>query len=121
VQDGLRFRVVPTDLVSPQTGLASWYGRPFHGRRTASGEIYNMRGLTAAHRSLPMGTFVWVRHRHTGQSVVVRINDRGPFIQGRVIDLSWAAARRLGFEGLAPVVVLRLQPEETLSPQALAR
>ena len=77
-------------------GLASWYGEQFHGNQTASGEIYNMYEHTAAHRTLPFGTVVRVRMVENRKSVVVRINDRGPFASGRVIDLSYAAARDLG-------------------------
>ena len=77
-------------------GLASWYGEPFHGRRTASGEVFDMNELTAAHKTLPFGTRVRVRHIATGKEVTVRINDRGPHIPGRIIDLSRAAASALG-------------------------
>lgn len=86
-----------------RSGTASWYGPGFHGRRTASGERFNSYGLTAAHRSLPFGTRVRVTNARTGRSVVVRINDRGPFSRGRVIDLSRGAARVLGVTGTAPV------------------
>jgi len=88
-----------------QVGIASWYGPGFHGRRTASGEIYDMFALTAAHKTLPFGTIVKVVDLDTGRSVVVRINDRGPFIKGRIIDLSYAAAQELGMvkKGLAKV------------------
>lgn len=82
-----------------QKGFASWYGPGFHGRRTASGERYDMNDLTAAHPSLPFGTRVAVRNPRTGQSVTVRINDRGPFSKNRVIDLSYAAAREAGVWG----------------------
>lgn len=87
------------------SGFASWYGPGFHGNRSASGEIYNQNALTAAHRSLPFGTKVRVTNRRNGHSVVVRINDRGPYIQGRIIDLSAAAAQILGVmqTGVAPV------------------
>ncbi|HEY9633646.1 MAG TPA: septal ring lytic transglycosylase RlpA family protein [Coleofasciculaceae cyanobacterium] len=87
------------------SGMASWYGPGFHGNRSASGEIYNQNAMTAAHRSLPFGTKVQVTNLDNGRSVVVRINDRGPFIGGRVIDLSAAAARFLGVmqTGIAPV------------------
>jgi rare lipoprotein A len=90
-----------------EIGEASWYGHPYHGRRTASGERYDMHQLTAAHRTLPFETRVLVRRRDDGRSVEVRINDRGPFIKGRVIDLSFAAARRIGLDidGVAPVSV----------------
>lgn len=86
-------------------GIASWYGPRFHGRRTASGERYNMNDLTAAHRTLPFGTLVEVRNVRNGRSVVVRINDRGPYSKNRVIDLSFAAAREIGavLPGTAPV------------------
>ena len=87
------------------SGIASWYGRPFHGRRTASGERYNMNAMTAAHRTLPFGTWVRVERRDNGRRVQVRINDRGPFIKGRVIDLSREAARRLGIQGKGVVPV----------------
>ncbi len=88
-------------------GMASWYGPGFHGNRSASGEIYNQNALTAAHRNLPFGTNVLVTNLRNGRSVVVRINDRGPFVRGRVIDLSAAAARMLGMmqTGVAPVSV----------------
>ena len=88
-------------------GIGSWYGEGFAGRRTASGEAFDPNALTAAHRSLPFGTRVRVRHEATGQEVVVRINDRGPHIGGRVIDLSRAAAARIGLlrAGVGPVVL----------------
>jgi rare lipoprotein A len=87
--------------------MASWYGPGFHGRKTASGERFNTGALTAAHKTLPFGTRVRVVNVHTGRSVVVRINDRGPFIRGRVIDLSKAAARAIGMDGLARVRLAR--------------
>ncbi|MEO1006698.1 MAG: septal ring lytic transglycosylase RlpA family protein, partial [Cyanobacteria bacterium J06638_38] len=88
-------------------GKASWYGPGFHGRLTANGERYNQNAMTAAHRSLKFGTRVKVTNLNNGRSVVVRINDRGPFIKGRVIDLSAAAARSLNMihSGVAPVQV----------------
>ena len=86
-------------------GKASWYGPGFHGRLTANGERYNQYALTAAHRSLPFGTRVRVTNVNNGRSVIVRINDRGPFIRGRVIDLSTAAASNIGMihHGVVPV------------------
>ena len=86
-------------------GRASWYGPGFHGRRTANGEIFNSNAMTAAHRSLPFGTRVRVTNVRNGRSVIVRINDRGPFIGGRIIDVSAGAARRLNMisSGVAPV------------------
>jgi rare lipoprotein A len=82
-----------------QVGIASWYGPGFHGQRTASGEVYDQHALTAAHPSLPLGTRVSVTNLTNGRSVVVRINDRGPYVDARVIDLSYAAARAIGMVG----------------------
>jgi rare lipoprotein A len=84
-----------------QTGIASIYS----GGRTANGEMARASGMTAAHRTLPFGTLVRVTNKHSGRSIVVRINDRGPFVRGRIIDLMPAAARAIGFSGLAPVSV----------------
>ncbi|HYM04751.1 MAG TPA: septal ring lytic transglycosylase RlpA family protein [Stellaceae bacterium] len=88
-----------------ETGLASWYGKEHQGRRTANGEPFDMRAMTAAHRSLPFETVVRVTNLNTGKTVKVRINDRGPFLKGRIIDLSAAAARSLGIasDGVAPI------------------
>ena len=83
-----------------QSGAASWYGS---GHRTASGERFNPNGMTAAHRSLPFGTKVRVENRRTGRAVIVRINDRGPFVRGRIIDLSRGSARALGMGGTSYV------------------
>jgi len=82
-----------------ETGLASWYGRKFHGRPTASGEPYDMYGLSAAHKTLPLQTWVRVHNLDNGRQVDLRINDRGPFVDGRIIDLSYGAARQLGVVG----------------------
>ena len=89
------------------SGKASWYGPGFHGRRTANGEVFNSNDLTAAHRSLPFGTKVRVTNMNNGSSVVVRINDRGPFVKDRIIDLSAGAARSINMigSGVAPVRV----------------
>jgi len=81
-----------------QTGIASWYGRDFHGKQTANGERYDMHALSAAHTTLPMPTLVRVTNLENGRSVVVRVNDRGPFVKNRLIDLSFAAAKQLGYE-----------------------
>ncbi|MDX7951419.1 septal ring lytic transglycosylase RlpA family protein [Lichenihabitans sp. Uapishka_5] len=89
-------------------GLASWYGPGFQGHKTASGERFNTETLTAAHRSLPLGCRVLVTNEANGRSVVVRINDRGPFGSGKVIDLSHASARAIGMGGSAPVRLSRL-------------
>jgi len=88
-----------------QEGTASWYGPGFHGNRTSSGEIYDQNDLTAAHQTLPLGTRVAVTNLQNGRTVEVRINDRGPFVKGRTIDLSYAAARSLGMLGPGTVPV----------------
>lgn len=79
-----------------QTGVASWYGRQFHGRKTANGDTFDMNELTAAHRSLPLNCYIRVTNKDNGKSVVVKVNDRGPFHGNRVLDLSYGAAKRLG-------------------------
>lgn len=90
-----------------ERGLASWYGNEYHGRTTASGEVFNEWGMTAAHRKLPFGTVVRVTNRKNGERVTVTINDRGPFIRGRIIDLSRGAAEEIGMvrDGVVPVDV----------------
>jgi rare lipoprotein A len=95
------------NVISRQRGIASWYGPGFHGRLSASGERFNQNAMTAAHRTLPFGTRVRVTNTNNGRSVIVRINDRGPFIRGRIIDLSVGAAREIGMynSGIAPVEV----------------
>jgi rare lipoprotein A len=95
-----------------ETGAASWYGHPYHGRRTASGEVYDMNDLTAAHRSLPLGTRLMVTNLDTGQTVEVRVNDRGPLVAERILDLSYAAARVIGADrvGVIPVRLRILGP-----------
>jgi rare lipoprotein A len=97
-----------------QRGFASWYGRMFHGQKTSSGEPYDMYAMTAAHPTLPIPSYVRVTHARNGRSVVVRVNDRGPFHPGRAIDLSYAAANRLGYvqEGSAPVEVELITPQD---------
>lgn len=103
-----------------QKGLASWYGAKFHGRPTASGEIYDMNRISAAHKQLPLGTVVQVRNRDNGKKLRIPINDRGPFIKGRIIDLSVGAARQLEMfgQGLANVSikVVRLAPKRRQLP-----
>ncbi len=97
------------DVGFRQKGLASWYGRKFHGRPTASGEPYDMYAMTAAHPTLPIPSYARVSNPANGRSVVVRINDRGPFHAGRVIDLSYAAAWKLDvLAGVAPVELERI-------------
>ncbi|MBI1983483.1 MAG: septal ring lytic transglycosylase RlpA family protein [Acidobacteria bacterium] len=96
-------RRAPAPIIQGEQGIASWYGHPYHGRRAASGEIYNMHDMTAAHRTLPFGARVRVYNLENGRNTTVRINDRGPFVAGRIIDLSHAAAQAIGMSGLAPV------------------
>jgi rare lipoprotein A len=91
-----------------QSGKASWYGPGFHGRLTANGERFNTNDMTAAHKTLPFGTKLKVTNARTGKSVVVRINDRGPYAHGRVIDLSKASARSIGVDGIAQVTLAKL-------------
>ena len=114
---------VPTtqDEAIVETGLASWYGRLFHGRRTASGEVYNMNAMTAAHKTMPLPSFARVRNPANGREVIVRVNDRGPFVPGRIIDLSYAAAMKLGVVGLARVEVSRLTSQEIRTMDAARR
>ncbi len=90
-----------------EKGVASWYGRKFHKKRTSSGERYNMYRLTAAHKTLPLSTYVLVTNLKNGRHVIVKVNDRGPFVYNRLIDLSYAAAKKLGMvgSGTAPVTV----------------
>ncbi|PMS30770.1 septal ring lytic transglycosylase RlpA family protein [Trinickia symbiotica] len=97
-----------------QVGRASWYGPWFHGRRTASGERFNMHALTAAHKTLPLSSYVRVTNTQNDKTVVVKINDRGPYVRGRIIDLSYAAARELGLQhdGTAHVKIVGLSQEE---------
>jgi rare lipoprotein A len=101
-----------------QFGRASWYGRQFQGQATASGERYNMNSMTCAHRSLPLGATVLVTNLRNHRSVLVRVNDRGPVPESRVVDLSYAAARILGFRGVAPVRIDLVDP--SLSPAQIA-
>jgi rare lipoprotein A len=106
------------DVSPSESGIASWYGPGFHKRRTASGERFDMNALTAAHRTLPFGTLVCVRSQATGREVVVRINDRGPHVANRVMDLSRGAAMVLGLHGLGlkPVDVFPLGADDTACP-----
>lgn len=111
----------PAPSATIETGLASWYGARHHGKRTASGEIFDQNKFTAAHRTLPWGSIVKVTNLDNGKSVEVRINDRGPFKKGRIIDLSRAAARALGMvrSGVSPVRMEVLSPREIASDLVL--
>lgn len=117
--NGHWYAPIPDAAGFTQKGTASWYGPSFHGKKTANGEIYNMHAMTAAHKTLPLGTVVSVRNLRNGRKIVVRINDRGPFVRGRIIDLSNAAAKKIGMiaEGTAPVEIKAL---ETISKNGRA-
>jgi rare lipoprotein A len=112
---------LPAPITDPigwtETGVASWYGEPFHGRLTASGELYDMEGLTAAHRTLPFGTTVLVENLDAGRNVTLRITDRGPFVGSRMLDVSRRAARELGMigPGTARVRITILTASEALN------
>jgi len=104
---------ITRDSTFSERGLASWYGKKFHGRRTANGETYDMYAMTAAHPTLPLPSYARIRNPANGREVVVRINDRGPFHRGRIVDLSYAAALRLDLlRGVAPVELERLTFDE---------
>lgn len=113
IVNGERYYPLPHSMGFVETGKASWYGQDFHGRPTSSGETYDMYKKTAAHKTLPLGTYVKVVNLENNESTIVRINDRGPFIKGRIIDLSYGAAREIDMadSGLADVRVIALGKE----------
>ncbi len=118
--DGVRYQPLKAHHGFQEQGVASWYGKKFHGRKTSNGEIYNMYGLSAAHKTLPLGVYVEVTNRQTGKAIVVRVNDRGPFVAGRIIDLSFGAAQQLGIveAGTAPVIVKALGYKQVVDGQS---
>lgn len=122
--NGRTYRVLNSEAGYSETGVASWYGRKFHGHLTSNGEIYNMFELSAAHPVLPIPSYVRVTNLDNGKSILVRVNDRGPFHPGRVIDLSYAGAAMLGYagRGTARVKVEAVLPEDgpTQAPQRVA-
>lgn len=120
---GKRYYVNPTSKDYRARGIASWYGDDFHGKRTSSGTPYDMHTMTAAHKSLPIPTYVRVTHLENGRSVVVKVNDRGPFVGDRIIDLSYAAATKLDMvdRGTAEVEVIALPPYQYLPGFAAKR
>jgi rare lipoprotein A len=95
---GLTWYVPREDPGYDRTGIGSWYGADFHGRRTANGETYNMHALTAAHPTLPLPSYLFVTNEGNGRTILIRLNDRGPYVGGRIVDLSQAAARALGYD-----------------------
>lgn len=116
---GKRYHVMNSSKGYQERGIASWYGRKFHGRRTSNGEIYNMYAMSAAHKTLPIPTYLRVTNLRNGRSTVVRVNDRGPFHENRIIDLSYAAASKLGIveEGTGLVELQVITPgQPTPSP-----
>ena len=123
VVGGERYYPLPDSNGFVQTGNASWYGKKFQGRPTASGERFNMYKESAAHKTLPLGTFVRVMNFSNKKQIIVRINDRGPFVKGRIIDLSYAAAKKIGLigPGVAPVRIVALgrQVGKLKSPQGI--
>ena len=119
VEGGRTYRILPTAAGYDHVGVASWYGLKFHGRRTSSGETYDMYRLSAAHPTLPIPGYARVRNLENGRETVVRVNDRGPFHAARLVDLSYAAAVKLGFaeQGTARVRVTALaEPKESAGP-----
>jgi rare lipoprotein A len=119
---GKRYYVLDSSEGFQQGGIASWYGTKFHGRPTSSGEVYNMHAMTAAHKTLPIPVYVHVKNLDNGRSTVVRVNDRGPFVGDRIIDLSYAAAIKLGVDGpgTANVEIRTLAAGET-KPSSVVR
>lgn len=109
---GRSYVPMTSDVPYDQTGIASWYGSKFHDHPTSSGERYDMYAMTAAHKTMPIPSYARVRNLKNGREVIVRVNDRGPFVDDRIIDLSWAAAVKLGIQGLAPVEVQRITFDE---------
>jgi rare lipoprotein A len=110
---GREYVPVARDVPFSERGLASWYGRKFHGRKTASGEVYDMYAMTAAHPTLPIPSYARIRNPANGREVLVRVNDRGPFVAGRIVDLSYAAAFKLDLlRGVAPVELERITFDE---------
>ena len=119
---GVRYVPFPNYTSYAKQGVASWYGRRYHGRKTSSGEVYNMYDMTAAHTVLPIPSYVRVTRVDDGRTIVVRVNDRGPFLNDRVIDLSYVAARKLGVvdDGTAEVLVEAILPDASVHPPATA-
>ena len=111
---GITYIPIPSASGYRESGIASWYGEPFHGRRTSNGEIYDMYGDTAAHKTLPMDTMLLVKNLDNGRSTVVRVNDRGPFVRERIIDLSFTKAKELGVvgKGTARVEIVALEERD---------
>ncbi|MBT5387454.1 MAG: septal ring lytic transglycosylase RlpA family protein [Porticoccaceae bacterium] len=119
---GKTYQVMSSNKNYREQGVASWYGKKFHGRKTSNGEIYNMYGMTAAHKTLPIPSYVSVTNLDNNRSIVVRVNDRGPFHDARLIDLSYVGALKLGFadQGTARVLVEYLDPSQPTATENLS-
>lgn len=119
---GQQYRILKTSSGHTERGIASWYGTKFHGKRTSSGEPYNMYAMTAAHKTLPIPCYVEVTNLRNGRKIVVRVNDRGPFHEGRIIDLSYVAALKLGITktGTGDVEIRVLEPADTTPATVMA-
>jgi rare lipoprotein A len=115
---GQRYQPIPSADGFTEQGIASWYGKDFHGRKTSNGETYDMYAMTAAHKTLPMNVYLQVTNLDNGRSTVVRVNDRGPFVKSRIIDLSYSAANELGVvgPGTAPVRIEALGYRDEAQP-----
>ncbi len=118
VINNIRYYPVPSAVGYSEQGIASWYGKKFHGRSTANGEIYDMYGETAAHKTLPMNTMLLVKNLENGKETIVRVNDRGPFVKNRIIDLTYTGAQKIGMlqNGTARVKIIAMtdrKPEVT--------
>jgi rare lipoprotein A len=111
---------IPAIPGAGEVGLASWYGPDFHGRKTSSGDVYDMYQLTAAHRELPLGTWILVTNLENGRSVELRVNDRGPFVGDRIVDVSYAAGRLLGMIGPGVVPVRLTVTQPAVAPGGIA-
>ncbi len=117
---GKTYHLLPTNQGYTERGVASWYGEKFHGRRASCGETYNMYAMTAAHKTLPIPVYAQVTNLENGRKIIVKINDRGPFVKNRLIDLSYAAATKLGIvgKGTAPVEVTTIIPDTSSIAQS---
>jgi rare lipoprotein A len=115
---GQWYQPIPDSKGFRQQGIASWYGEDFHGKKTSSGEPYDMNAMTAAHKTLPLGTWVKLTHLETGREIQVRINDRGPFVRNRIIDLSVEAAKAIGIydAGTGPVEIVTIGATGNVRP-----
>lgn len=115
--NGKKYHPIPSALGYREKGVASWYGKKFHGRKTSNGETYDMYGHTAAHKTLPMNTVLQVNNLENGKSIVVRVNDRGPFVKERIIDLTYTGAKELGIlrNGTGRVEIVAMQPDQKVA------